>query len=127
MEQHKLIYTAIRIFTVAVWFVNGLYCKVLGQVPRHQLIVAKILGSEHAHSITFLIGIAELIMAAWIASGFYRKLTAVAQITIVVIMNTLEFFMARELLLWGSGNAFFAFIFICLIYFNEFKIKPATT
>lgn len=43
-----------------VWLVKGLICKILNLVPRHQEIVAEILGQEYAREITFLIGLGEL-------------------------------------------------------------------
>jgi hypothetical protein len=38
-------------------------------------------------------------------------------------MNCIELAYAPDLLLWGKGNAVFAFLFIVLIYFNEFKFN----
>ncbi|MEY2917238.1 MAG: hypothetical protein RIS73_952, partial [Bacteroidota bacterium] len=51
-----------------VWLINGLFCKVLNFVPRHQEIVAQILGNNNARLFTFLIGLAEIIMTIWIIS-----------------------------------------------------------
>jgi hypothetical protein len=31
----------VTVLLVLVWGVNGLWCKVLGQVPRHEQIVAQ--------------------------------------------------------------------------------------
>lgn len=42
----------------AVWIINGLFCKVLNLVPRHQQIVARFFGDEYARHITVVIGIA---------------------------------------------------------------------
>ena len=107
----------------AVWLVNGLFCKVLNLVPRHQEIVAQILGSEHARVLTLLIGISEIMMAVWILNGIYTRLNALTQILIIATMNTLEFFLVPNLLLWGKANAVFAFLFILLIYYNEFYLN----
>ena len=38
-------------------------------------------------------------------------------------MNTLEFFLAPDLLLWGKLNSLFAFIFIIAIYYSEFYLN----
>lgn len=46
---------------ILVWFINGLYCKILNAVPRHEAIVARILGEEYARPLTLLIGLAELL------------------------------------------------------------------
>ncbi|MHA4810827.1 DoxX-like family protein [Flavitalea flava] len=118
VKTHKLI-TA---FIAAIWIANGLFCKVLNWVPRHEMIVARILGGEHAIMLTKLIGMSEIAMAVWIISGIRSRWNAIAQIGIVASMNLLEFFLAPDLLLWGKGNAFFALLFILLIYFNEFKL-----
>lgn len=106
-----------------VWLVNGLVCKVLGLVPRHQEIVAGILGNGYARQLTVIIGISEIIMAAWILSGIRPRLNAITQVLVIVTMNTLEFFLVPNLLLWGKANAFFAFLFILVIYYKEFYLN----
>lgn len=62
-------------------------------------------------------------MAVWILSNIKTRLNAIAQITIVAIMNTLEFILVPDLLLWGRLNALFAFLFIVVVYFNEFYLN----
>jgi uncharacterized membrane protein YuzA (DUF378 family) len=106
-----------------VWLVNGLVCKVLNLVPRHEEIVAQILGAEHSRLFTVLIGLSEVIMAIWIFSKFKSKLNAVAQITVVAVMNTLEFILVPDLLLWGKLNSFYALLFIGLVYYTEFILN----
>lgn len=106
-----------------VWAANGLFCKVLHGVPRHQQIVARILGDAHAGLLTILIGIAETLMAVWILSGYRSKLNAITQALVIATMNTIEFILAPDLLLWGRFNALFAFLFILLILYNEFSAK----
>ncbi len=106
----------------AVWMVNGLFCKVLGMVPRHRQIVARILGPGYAGVFTRAIGFAEIAMAIWILSGVMTALNAIVQMIIIATMNLLEFLLAPDLLLWGRWNAFFAFLFLLLIFFNQFGI-----
>jgi uncharacterized membrane protein YphA (DoxX/SURF4 family) len=103
-----------------VWIVNGLFCKVLNLVPRHEQIVARILGDDHSRLLTILIGISEIIMALWILAAYKTKLNAIAQIIVVATMNILEFILVPDLLLWGKLNSLFAFIFVLVVYFNEF-------
>lgn len=119
-KQLSIILTYVIAF---VWMANGLFCKVLNLVPRHQEIVARILGDDDARSLTFLIGISEVIMAIWILSGYKSKWNAWTQIFIVALMNTLEFILVPDILLWGKFNAVFAFMFILVVYFNEFKLR----
>lgn len=113
----------ILIFLIAaVWLINGLFCKVLNFVPRHEQIVARILGGDYAKLLTILIGLAEIGMTIWILSRIKPKINAVVQMLIVAAMNVLEFILVPDLLLWGRANAAVASAFILLIYFNEFVL-----
>jgi uncharacterized membrane protein YphA (DoxX/SURF4 family) len=108
-----------------VWIANGLFCKVLNLVPRHEQIVSSILhlDGHSAHIFTILIGISEILMAIWILSGYKTILSAIAQIVLVATMNILEFILVPDLLLWGKLNSMFAIIFILVVYFNEFYLN----
>lgn len=110
-------------FIAAVWIANGLFCKVLNLVPRHQQIVARILGNDNSRPLTVLIGLSEIIMAIWVLSRLRTHLNAIAQIFVIATMNILEFILVPDLLLWGKANAIFAVMFILLIYYNEFVIN----
>ena len=118
-RMHKILTYCIAM----VWIANGLFCKVLNLVPRHQQIVARILGEIYARPVTVTIGLAEIGMAIWVLSRIKPRLNAITQIAVVAIMNTLEFFIAPDLLLWGTLNAFFAFLFILLLYYHEFQLN----
>jgi hypothetical protein len=107
----------------AVWVVNGLFCKVLGLVHRHEQIVAEILGSAYSRPLTLLIGLSEIGMAVWVLSRIKTRLNAIAQITIVASMNLLEFVLVPDLLLWGRMNSVFALLFILVVYYNEFVLN----
>lgn len=116
------IHSLLLYFISLVWLVNGLVCKVLGLVPRHEQIVSRILGNDHAPVLTVTIGLSEIVMAIWILSGFKRRTCAIVQMVVIGSMNILEFMLARDLLLWGGYNSLFAFLFILLIYRNEFHL-----
>lgn len=105
---------------------NGLFCKVLNLVPRHQQIVDQILGTGHSRLLTVLIGISEIVMTIWILSNYRSRLNAVTQMVAIGTMNILEFFLVPDLLLWGRFNLVFAVMFITLIYYNEFKLRQGT-
>jgi uncharacterized membrane protein YphA (DoxX/SURF4 family) len=117
----------LKYIIATIWMANGLLCKVLNLVPRHQEIVATILGQEHARLFTVAIGISEIGMALWILTGIKSRLNAIVQIGVIAVMNTLEFILVPGLLLWGRFNALFAFLLICVIYYNEFHLKPKIT
>lgn len=106
-----------------VWLVNGLICKVLDFVPRHQEIVSEVLGDTHAILLTKAIGISEICMAIWVFSRIKYRYNAVLQIAIISTMNILEFFLAPQLLLWGRFNIMFAILMIVIIYNNEYVLR----
>ena len=108
----------------AVWIAMGLFCKVLNFVPRHEQIVARILGRGCARTLTEAIGAAEILMAVWVLSGIAARFNAVTQIAVIGAMNVLEFILAPDLLLWGRLNSVFAILFMILIGYNEFVLGP---
>ncbi|MEC5142449.1 DoxX-like family protein [Chitinophaga sp. 212800010-3] len=111
----------LKFFIALVWLINGLYCKLLNGVPRHELIVARILGPESAPLLTRIIGFLEILMAVWIISGIRSRWCAVLQILLVAVMNVIEFIWAPDLLLFGRINIIVAAAFISLIYWNEYR------
>ena len=116
----KNIHHILTYLIAAVWLGNGLFCKVLNLVPRHQEIVGRILGNDYAPILTKMIGVSEIIMAIWILNRIQPRLNAIAQIGIVATMNIIEFCLVPDLLLWGRCNAVFAFCFIVVVYYNTF-------
>ena len=123
ITRNRIFNKTVTYLIAMVWIVNGMLCKVLNLVPRHQEIVGHILGNQNAYVITKLIGVSEIIMALWILSKYQSKVNAIAQIVIIATMNTIEFTLVPDLLLWGKMNAVFAFLFIIFIYCNEFIWK----
>lgn len=121
--QKKIIQNIFKYSIALVWIANGLFCKVLNFVPRHEQIVARILGDEYSRLLTILIGISEIGMAIWFLSGKKSRLNTIAQIGIVATMNILEFILAPDLLLWGKLNSFFAFLFILVVYYYHFHLN----
>ena len=107
----------------AVWMINGLFFKVLNLVPRHEKIVARIVGTNFSHPLVMIIGFSEITIAAWILSGIKTRLNAIVQIAVVAGMNIFEFVLAPDLLLWGRVNIIFAALFALTVYYNEFHLN----
>ena len=126
MKQTTTLHKTLNFLTTLVWLSNGLFCKVLNMVPRHQQIVAAILGDAHARLLTVSIGAAETCMAIWILSGIKPRLNAILQAAIIALMNVLEFLLVPNLLLWGRFNIVFAFLFIAVILLNHFSFGKPT-
>ena len=106
-----------------IWLANGLYAKALGGVPRHQQIVAVFVGEAAAPTVTVLIGLAEIVLAAWVLSGKWPKLCGALQIGLILTMNVLENVYARDLLLHGGYNLLFAGLF-CLVIAYHYFLRP---
>lgn len=118
------LYRVFNVLIACVWFANGLLCKVLHLVPRHEQIVARILGGTYAHPLTVLIGLSEVVMGLWVLSGYKAKFNAIVQVVVVLSMNILEFCLASDLLLWGKLNALFALLFALFVYYVVFYLYP---
>nr|HNH61125.1 DoxX-like family protein [Cyclobacteriaceae bacterium] len=108
-DNRVLIRIVLKMLISLVWLINGLFCKVLNFVPRHQLIVTRILGDDFSNLITLAIGFLEILMFVWILSGIKSRLCAILQIIIVLTMNVIEFILAPDLLLFGRVNLLIAF------------------
>lgn len=120
LTRPVLLKTILTIGIAVVWLANGLFCKVLNLVPRHQLIVSRILGEEYSVAISKTIGILEILMFAWILSGIKSRICALTQIVVIAAMNVIEFILAPDLLLFGRLNLLIAVAFILIIFLTEF-------
>ena len=113
----------LNIFIALIWFINGLLCKVLNLVPRHQEIVSEITNSSYSKELTIIIGVLEILMCFWILSKIQPKLNAAIQIGIIALMNILELIIVPDLLLWGRYNSVFALLLILFIYLTNFHLN----
>lgn len=88
-----------RLFVATVWMVFGLFFKVLRLLPRHEKIVARVLGPRVAPVLTRLIGLGEISVGIWMLSGIAPAVCALAQTILIATMNAIELRRARDLLL----------------------------
>ncbi len=122
-RKFPLVNTILTISISLVWLINGLFCKLLDFVPRHKVIVGRILGIQQATVFTKLIGVSEILMFIWIISRIKPRFCAIAQISIIATMNSIEFFLTPDLLLFGRFNSLIALFFIAVIFYNEFVLN----
>lgn len=108
---------AAQIFIGAVWVFHGLYSKLLGGIPRHQQIVARVLGNRHAGLATKAIGFGELALGVWAFSGYERVGCATVQTVALVAMNALEIARAGDLLISALGMVALNVGFLALVWF----------
>ncbi len=124
--NHRFLKLAFTISIALVWFVNGLFCKLLNLVPRHQQIVARILGEAFAYVATKAIGVLELCMVVWIVSGLKPRLCSWTQIVVVETMFIIEVILVPDLLLFGVSNVIPISLFIGMVYVHGFILTKAT-
>jgi hypothetical protein len=107
---------AAQIAIGSVWGFHGLYSKILNGIPRHRLIVAKILGVANAGVSTKVIGVLEVLLGLWAFTGWQPVGCAVVQTAAIVGMNTLEIYLAGELLISAAGMVILNLGFLTLVW-----------
>jgi hypothetical protein len=105
-----------QILIGSVWVFHGLYSKILNGIPRHRLIVGKILGAANASLATKAIGFLEVLLGVWAFTGWHSVPCAVVQTVAIVSMNTLEIALAGELLISAVGMVILNLGFLTLIW-----------
>ena len=91
--------TAAQLLVAAVWLVFGIGFKLLRLVPRHERIVARILGDRVAPPLSRVIGAGEALIGGWMLSGRYLVVCVLLQTILIATMNIIELRRARDLLL----------------------------
>ncbi|MEM1059365.1 MAG: DoxX-like family protein [Verrucomicrobiota bacterium] len=112
---------AIRIAAAGVWFFFGFVLKVLGAEPRHEAIVAAVLGSAVAGPATVLVGLGEIVLGVWVLSGWRPRICAAAQTAAILAMNTLELIFAQELLLSPIGMVLANTLFLSAVWYAALR------
>jgi hypothetical protein len=100
----------------SVWVFHGLYSKLLNGIPRHRLIVGKILGPANAGLATKTIGLLEVLLGVWAFSQWKPVACAVAQSAAIVSMNALQISLASELLISAIGMVILNVGFLTLVW-----------
>ncbi len=100
----------------SVWIFHGFYSKICHGIPRHRLIVARILGERLSRPATILIGVFEIAIGVWAFAGFARVECAVVQTGAIVAMNALEILLARDLLISVAGMLLLNLGFLAVVW-----------
>ncbi len=109
-------HTGSQILIGSVWFFHGFYSKILNGIPRHRLIVGKILGATNAGVFAKVIGLLEMSLGIWAFTGWLPVGCAAVQTAAIVAMNTLEIVLAKELLISAVGMVILNLGFLMLIW-----------
>jgi hypothetical protein len=107
---------AAQILIGSVWVFHGLYSKILNGIPRHRMIVGKILGAANAGIATKTIGLLEVLLGVWVFTGWQPVPCAIVQTATIVAMNTLEIALAGEFLISAIGMVILNLGFLALVW-----------
>ena len=109
----------------SVWVFHGLYSKILNGIPRHRLIVGRVLGKKFEGVATQAIGVAEVLVGVWVFTGWERVGCAGVQTAALIGMNTLEILLAGDLLISAIGMVVLNLGFLSLVWnWALFTPKP---
>jgi len=108
----------IRASIALVWLYEGLWCRLLGGVPRHAEVIATtpFIGPAAAGAALITLGLAECGIAAWVLSGRRMRQAALVQTVLLVAMNAGGTIWARRLLPDPGGMIVQNMAFLVLIW-----------
>ncbi len=115
--QNRL-HLALRLLIGSVWVFHGLYSKLLDGIPRHRLIVARVLGDDVATVATRAVGVGEILLGLWAFSHRRPRACAAVQTLAIATMNTLEISRAPDLLISAPGMVALNLGFLALGWYS---------
>jgi hypothetical protein len=79
----------IRLSIAMVWLYQGLWCKVLGGVPRQEAVISTVpfLGAAQVHVAMITLGLLECGLGVWVLSGQRMRQAAIVQTALLAAMN----------------------------------------
>jgi hypothetical protein len=107
-----------QIAVAAVWFYEGLWCKILGGMPSQVEVVGAVplLSPRSATVLLRAIGVAECGLAVWVLSGWQPVGAAIAQTGLLVTMNSGGLLWARRMIPDPGGMVVKNFAFLVLAW-----------
>ena len=102
----------------AVWFYEGLWCKILNGQPRQVRVVGAmpLYGQRIAPTLLKLLGAVETAVAVWILTGIAPIVCALAQTALLVTLNLCGLLWARRLIDDPAGMVVKNFAFLVLVW-----------
>lgn len=108
----------IQCAVAAVWFYEGLWCKLLRGEPQEFKIVRAVprYGEKLGVPFLLLLGVVEVAIGFWVLSGVAAQLCAVAQTVLLVSLNANGWIWARHLIHDPYGMLLKNFAFLILAW-----------
>jgi hypothetical protein len=101
-----------------VWFYQGLWCKVLGGVPRQEAVISTVpfIGAAEVRVALMTLGLVECGLAVWVLSGQRMRQAATVQTALLAAMNSGGLIWAWHLIPDPGGMIVQNFAFLVLVW-----------
>lgn len=102
----------------AVWFYEGLWCKLLGHEPNQLRVVQQVpvWGPRYGAAFLYALGAVEVGLGLWVVTGFAPVLAAVAQTGLLVTLNANGIYWSRDVIHDPAGMVVKNFSFLVLVW-----------
>ena len=108
----------IHVAVAAVWFYEGVWCKLLNGQPRQVRVVEAmpLYGPQLATTLLKLLGLVETAIGIWVLTGIALIICAVVQTLVLVTLNACGLLWARRLIDDPAGMVIKNFAFLVLVW-----------
>ena len=116
----------IRLSIASVWLYQGLWCKLLGRMPRHQAVLTAVpvLTGIRARAALLFLGAAECGIAVWVLSGRHPRQAALVQTGLLAAMNAGGLVWARRLIADPPGMLLQNLVFLLTAWVAAGELRP---
>ena len=108
----------IHVAVAAVWFYEGVWCKLLNGQPRQLRVMEAIphYGARVGKELLKLLGVVEAAIGVWVLTGIAPIVCAAAQTLLLVTLNAGGLLWARRLIDDPAGMVVKNFAFLVLVW-----------
>ena len=110
----------VRVAVAGVWIYEGLWCKVLGREKNELRIVQAVphFGAKYGRAFLSALGWVEILIGAWVLSGWAPGVCALAQTILLLTLNANGLVWSRRHIHDPGGMVFKNFAFLVLCWVN---------
>lgn len=111
----------IHVAVAAVWFYEGLWCKLLNGEPNQVRVIESVpgYGPRLGPQLLKLLGVAEVAIGVWVLTGIAPILCATVQTALLVTLNSCGLLWARHLIHDPAGMIVKNFAFLVLVWVSS--------
>ena len=108
----------LHVAVAAVWFYEGVCCKLLNGQPRqvHVVEAMPLYGARVGRELLTLLGVVEAALGVWILTGIAPIVCALTQTALLVTLNFFGLLWARRLIEDPAGMVVKNFAFLVLVW-----------